>query len=104
MTIDEAVDEFMRGGGWNERWRPLLTTFAKHVVQTTRPRQALDKEAFFRVSSNADAWLRLAGVMTEAELEQALRGAVNVYIVLEHEFQRRFPEAYARYEAESSEP
>lgn len=58
----------------------------------------LDKEAYFSVASNTDAWLRLAGVLTEEELLRAVEGAMNVYVVMEHEFARRFPEAYARYE------
>lgn len=38
-----------------------------------------------------DRWLRLAGILTAGQFVRFLDASMNLMIVLEHEFERRFP-------------
>lgn len=44
-----------------------------------------------RVYSNTDAWLKVAGVADATTFERLLDGNLDVAVVLELEFERRFP-------------
>jgi hypothetical protein len=56
-----------------------------------------DGEAFGRVLNNVDVWLRIAGVADADELRRFLDGTLGIMVILEHEFERRFPAEHAAW-------
>jgi len=56
-------------------------------------------DALMRAISGPDKWLRLAGIMDADQLERLLDGQLNVMIIFDHEFQRRFPNEHAAWVA-----
>lgn len=60
-----------------------------------------DPNAFLRVQSNIDFWLRMCSTIEDPTLfERFLRGTQNIYVLLEREFARRFPVEYQKWEKE----
>lgn len=53
-----------------------------------------DPKVFQRVLSNTDFWCRLACIASAKELEKFMDGTIGVMVILEHEFERRFPKEY----------
>ena len=102
---------------WAVRWkcaakdaRVRARSFARIAVRQTRLRvdagrcldehiaaMPLDYEAVDRVTSNLDAWLRLAGIIDAEMFARLLDGHLNIMVVLEHEFDRRFPNECAAW-------
>lgn len=50
-----------------------------------------------RVYSRTDAWLKIAGLADAETFERLLDGHMNVAVIFEHEFERRFPQAHANW-------
>jgi hypothetical protein len=59
-----------------------------------------DAAALGRVYSNSDAWLKIAGISDAETLQRLLNGNLDVAVILEHEFERRFPLEYATWDRE----
>lgn len=84
-------------------FRVVFRAYSRKSGRYDRLRQRMDQpkdptpETFLKATSNVDAWLRMAGLSSEAELEQLLMGNLNAHVVLEHEFERRFPSAHNRW-------
>ncbi len=55
----------------------------------------LNSTNILRVLSSTDLWLRITGVITTDEFKRILNGQLNVMIIFEVEFKRRFPVEYA---------
>jgi hypothetical protein len=56
-----------------------------------RKLKGFDAESLLRISSDADRWLRLAGVLDADYFARVLNGEMNIFTILSVEFQRRFP-------------
>ena len=50
-----------------------------------------------KAASRPDAMLRLLGLMTAEELERFGTGLQNLYVLLDREFERRFPVEFAAW-------
>ena len=100
---------------WAERWkasakehrredspafRILLNAYRRKYERHEKAKERIaqlegpDGAAYGRVLSNVDVWLRICGVATEADLRRFIDGHLNIGVILDHEFQRRFPEAH----------
>lgn len=55
-------------------------------------------QAFFD-ARGPDKWLRLAGILSAEQLESLLDGQLNAMIIIDHEFERRFPKEHAIWTA-----
>lgn len=62
-------------------------------------RDAIDVPALIGAISHVDRWLRMAGVTDATELASLLDGMMNAMIIVDHEFERRFPTEYAAWVA-----
>lgn len=48
---------------------------------------------------HVDAWLRLTGLMTARDFVQMLDGNLHLLLILETEFERRFPKEWEQWHA-----
>lgn len=59
------------------------------------------KDAFERVSSNSDLFVKIACLATAEELERFLDSSLNICMILEFEFERRFPKEHLLWVAKT---
>jgi hypothetical protein len=106
---------------WSRRWKaaakrhrtersPGVTLLCRVVTRQQEKLRATERRiarlegpdaaTLGRVYSNSDAWLKIAGISDAETLQRLLNGNLDVAVILEHEFERRFPLEHATWDRE----